>query len=452
MSIAQHYRAEPAPPAETKLSFGDRFAKLGFMASVVFLVFVLGSLSSDQDWAASQWVRDASCAAQALIAQGQMNGQECPPFLWFPETTSARGLVSSDAEKMQPGYTLYTAADSAQAILLDEQGHVAHRWEAPFSQVWPAAQQVHGWLEDRSIYIRRAHVYPNGDLLALYESPAHTPNGCGMAKLDRDGNVLWTFNENTHHDFSVAGNGAIVTLTHSVSRQPREGWQQLATPIIDEFVTVLTPDGELVKSISLFDALANSPFHVPVVTHTDQLGDVLHSNTVNIVGAGFASQHAEVQVGDLLICLRNLNLVNVLRADTEEVVWATTGPWRLPHDPDPLDNGNLLIFDNCFTRGTQQGSRVVEFNPKTGAIEWEYAGTPTAPLRSDIRSCQQRLANGNVLINESDHGRLLEVTREGEIVWEFVHPVRGGEDDSMVPVVSSARRYDASELPFLSGG
>ena len=94
----------------------------------------------------------------------------------------------------------------------------------------------------------------------------------------------------------------------------------------------------------------------------------------------------------------------------------------------------------------------MEFNPATGAIEWEYAGTDDAPLRSDIRSCQQRLANGNVLINESDHGRLLEVTRDGEIVWEFVHPVRGGEDDRLVPVVSSALRYDVSELPFLGGG
>ena len=449
MSFAQ-FRNEPASRAEPSISIGDRIGKFGFMASVVFLTFVLGSLSADRNWPASQWVRDASTAAHALVAQAQMNGDECPPFLWFPETTSARGLVQRDAELMQPGYTLYTSADAAQAILLDESGEVAHRWEAPFSTVWPNANQISGWLTDRSIYIRRAHAFANGDLLALYESPAHTPNGCGLAKLDRDGKVLWTFDENTHHDFAIASNGAIVVLTHIVSREPREGWSRLSTPVIDEFVAVLSPDGKLVKSISLFDALANSPFHIPAVTHSDQLGDVLHSNTVNIVGTNFAAHHKEVEVGDLMVCLRNLNLVIVLRAESEEVVWATTGPWRLPHDPDPLDNGNLLIFDNCYSQGTAQHSRVVEFNPKTSQIEWQFVGTAELPLRSDIRSCQQLLTNGNVLINESDHGRLLEVTRDGQVAWEFVHPVRGGPGDSMVPVVSSARRYDASELPFLS--
>ena len=155
MSIAQHhYGSEPAPRAKSSLSLSDRFAKFGFLASVAFLVFVLGSLSSDHNWPASQWVRDASSAAHALIAQGQMNGRECPPFLWFPESTSGRGLVRRNTELMQPGYTLYTSADAAQAILLDDEGHVAHRWVAPFSKVWPAAAQINGWLDDRSIYIR----------------------------------------------------------------------------------------------------------------------------------------------------------------------------------------------------------------------------------------------------------------------------------------------------------
>jgi len=36
-----------------------------------------------------------------------------------------------------------------------------------------------------------------------------------------------------------------------------------------------------------------------------------------------------------------------------------------------------------------------------------------------LRGACQRLANGNTLITLSDKGRVLEVTQEGEIVWEF---------------------------------
>ena len=34
----------------------------------------------------------------------------------------------------------------------------------------------------------------------------------------------------------------------------------------------------------------------------------------------------------------------------------------------------------------------------------------------------QRLPNGNTLINEASFGRFFEVTRDGEIVWEYVNP------------------------------
>ena len=35
---------------------------------------------------------------------------------------------------------------------------------------------------------------------------------------------------------------------------------------------------------------------------------------------------------------------------------------------------------------------------------------------------QERLPNGNTLICESLMGRFLEVTMDGEVVWEFVNP------------------------------
>ena len=430
-------------------SWGDRLSYVGFLAGLSFLLFVLGSLAADQNWIVAQHVRDASQAAQALLAQNELNGQRYPKYLWFPTENQARGLTQRDAEKMQPGYTLYTSGDAAQATLLDESGNIVHRWDAPFSSIWPAAGQLQGWTSDHAVFIRRAHALPNGDLLALYESPSQTPNGCGLAKLDRHSGVIWTFDENAHHDFDVAADGRIFALTHQVRRRPLENWDQLLMPVIEEFLTILSPDGQVIKRLSLFELLGRSPFHRPLVTHTDQLGDVLHSNTVQVIGAEFAAKHRGVNAGDALICLRNLNLLVAVNCESESIDWAYTGPWRLPHDPDPLDDGTLLIFDNCFARGARHGSRVLRYDLQRGAAVWQYSGGKDAPLRSDIRSCQQLLAGGNVLITESDRGRLVEVAPDGRIVWEYVHPVRGGEAGELIPIVSGARRYDTKELPFL---
>ena len=87
--------------------------------------------------------------------------------------------------------------------------------------------------------------------------------------------------------------------------------------------------------------------------------------------------------------------------------------------------------------------------PRRETLFGSITGTAESPFRSDLRSRQQLLPGGNVLITEADGGRLLEVTRSGEVVWEYMNPIRGGEDEELIPVVCGGRRYSAKELPFL---
>jgi outer membrane protein assembly factor BamB len=104
----------------------------------------------------------------------------------------------------------------------------------------------------------------------------------------------------------------------------------------------------------------------------------------------------------------------VVDFETGELVWQW-GEHELewPHDATVLDSGRVMIFDNGFRR---ESSRVVELEPETGAIVWEYSArdffTPT-------RGSAQRLPDGNTLVTESDKGRVFEVTPSGERVWEY---------------------------------
>ena len=43
------------------------------------------------------------------------------------------------------------------------------------------------------------------------------------------------------------------------------------------------------------------------------------------------------------------------------------------------------------------------------------------------RGSAQRLPNGNTLACEAERGRAIEVTPDGEIVWEFLNPERRGD-------------------------
>jgi hypothetical protein len=75
-----------------------------------------------------------------------------------------------------------------------------------------------------------------------------------------------------------------------------------------------------------------------------------------------------------------------------------------------------------------------------------YAGDDKKPLNSTVRGAQERLPNGNTLITESEGGRLIEVTPEREIVWEYISPVRGGERDELIPFLSWGQRIDPQGL------
>jgi hypothetical protein len=89
-----------------------------------------------------------------------------------------------------------------------------------------------------------------------------------------------------------------------------------------------------------------------------------------------------------------------------------------------LKNGNILIFDNQGVMELKGRSRVIEFNPTTGAIDWSFDGTKDEPLISMFFGSQQRLANGNTLIVDTRSGRAVEVTPKGQVAWDYRTPHR----------------------------
>ena len=147
---------------------------------------------------------------------------------------------------------------------------------------------------------------------------------------------------------------------------------------------------------------------------------------------------------EVLLSFREIGTLALLDLDREQVVWALRGPWLRQHDAEALPDGRMMVFDNEGHGG--EVSRVLEFDPSTLQISWSYAGNPQHPFFSRVRSSEERLANGNTLITESDGGRLLEVTPGGETVWEYVNPVRGGDQGDLIPILSWGQRIDPASL------
>jgi hypothetical protein len=343
------------------------------------------------------------------------------PYLqgYRPAEKDLSTVVQHDPRAVYRGLNFYVSGHAAEAVLMDMDGKVLHRWRCPLRRLWPdlAADPTNAKLE----YWRRAYLFPNGDLLGIYE-------GLGLVKLDAQSRVLWAQRGGFHHDLSVTPAGEIWILYREgkvLPRiNPREG-------ILEDMVAVLGPDGRMRRKISLLEAFERSPY-ASLLGRMERSGDTFHTNTLEILDGRLAGRDPAFRKGNILLSVLKLDALAILDPERRTIVWARTGKWRRQHQPTFLDNGDLLLFDNV---GAGDRSRVVEFDPFSGAVRWQFGDGPGEDLFSKTLGSCQRLPNGDTLITESEGGRALEVTPDKRIVWEFNNPHRAGNHNELVAVL-----------------
>jgi hypothetical protein len=434
-------------------------AAAGSVLGLVVLSYVAGAAAMHFDLPSADYLAKAFKGGRAWMAR-QSAPHKRVGDLSGPQVTVDDPTYTAD------GFTLYTTNLGPRAALIDMRGRVIHEWSKPFSQAWPQAQGGPAF-PDGYFHWFRCHLYPNGDLLAVYHADNETPYGYGLVKLDKDSNLLWSYPANVHHDADVGEDGRIYTLTQHLAVAPPPGLEALPSPYIADTLVVLSPEGRELETVPLLEAFRDSPYSLLLTSGAGagggpapgkdrrpdaDKGDVLHANSVKVLPRSLASKFPLFKPGQVLISLRSLDAVAVLDVPTRRVVWAARGVWRGQHDADFLDSGRLLLFDNL---GWAPGARVLEYDPVTQAVPWSYAGENASLFAAGQRGAGQRLANGNTLIVDPDGGRLLEVTADKKLVWECYCLVAAvapdGTAHSLVNL-TSARRYAADGLTFLKGG
>ena len=126
--------------------------------------------------------------------------------------------------------------------------------------------------------------------------------------------------------------------------------------------------------------------------------------------------------------------------------WVEAG---IPNDPD---DGNIMIFNNRagsdFSRVDMitppmdsAGNYVIQpnlpFGPDT--LTWSFVGPMNDTIFSGALSGAHKLPNGNFLITAGTEARLVEITRMGQPVWEYVLPLQFGQ-----PVAQGATPTNAN--------
>lgn len=432
-----------------KKNTGPRQWMLPAVAGVLLVSFLAGSTASYYRLFPYEVIDNASRALKAEEEREVLRQRALKDAAVVKSDNSKLLINTPDAFK---GYTLYTPLPSpkyARAFLVDMAGNNIHEWSLPYSK-FPAPVKSKKAIADDLTYWFDAHAFPNGDLLAVYHHKSDTPYGAGLVKLDKDSNIIWAYGEHVNHRIDVADDGTIATLIHDLTPPPADTGITFRSPsIISDAVTLLTPDGKEFKRISLISALADSPYRTIIQNRAQKplgKGDVLHPNSVMILTPKLAPAFPMFKVGQILVSVRNLNLIGVIDPDSGKFIWAATGIWHRQHQVQFSPDGNIIMFDN---QGKSKfASRILKVNPATYATQILYEGTRQHPFFSRCVGMQQELPNGDLLITESKRGRIFEVNPQKEIVWQYASPYHTAHRSRPLQI-ETGRRYGPEELSFL---
>jgi Arylsulfotransferase (ASST) len=400
-------------------------------------------------------------------------------------TVYPTGVTIYDPERSWSGYTIFQAA-GVGALLIDMNGREVQLWKGlqgfpnkllPGGHVFGSTGErnpAHG-LQDQVDLVQvdwEGKVVWRFDRLERIADPGEAPR--------------WFARQ--HHDFQRQGNpvgyyapgqdplvdaGTTLLLVHENVVNPRISDK----PLLDDKIIEVSWDGKIVwqwRANEHFDELGFDETAREVLRRDPNVrpagggvGDWLHINSLSVLGPNRWHQSGDPRFhpDNLIWSSREANILAIVSRETGSIVWQL-GPRYDTNDaltklgwiigqhhahliPEGLPGaGNLLVFDNGGWAGygpkhpssptgrrnvLRDYSRVLEIDPTTLETVWQYTPKEAGfvqPLDgsrfySPFISSAQRLPNGNTLITEGSNGRIFEVTRDHDIVWEYLSPYWG---------------------------
>lgn len=315
------------------------------------------------------------------------------------------GLTHLNTTKATLGFTLIAPNFLPFVSLIDLHGEEVHRWDLKSANGCATSQLLE-----------------NGNLLVCEESEEvvgvpHGRGGC-MREYDWDSNLVWEYIDHSqHHDVRRLPNGNTLYLgwelmTGELAERVQGGelgTEDQAGGIWSDYLREVTPDGGTVWEWHLWDEnIENYP--LPVAMNRAELA---HINTCYPLANG-----------DVLISMQRHSTISIVDRKTQRIRWEYRNrDFGRQHDVQELDNGNYMLFANGLDSGSAlHASTVMEFNPDTKILAWQYKSDRPLEFYSPHISGCQRLTSGNTLVCEGVWGRTFEVTSNGELVWEYINP------------------------------
>ncbi|MGD8471186.1 MAG: aryl-sulfate sulfotransferase [Desulfobacteraceae bacterium] len=395
------------------------------------------------------------------------------------------GTTIYDPEKCYNGYTIFQAREIG-ALLIDMNGGEVQLWKGFHgmpNRILPDGHLVGSSGERNTAYgmqdyVDLVQVDWDGNVVWKFnqhefiEDPGEEPQWMARQHHDyqREGNPVGYYVPEME---PLVDGGKTMILSHKNLKNTNISDK----PLLDDVIIEATWEGDIIWEwicSEHFEEFAFSEEAKNILCRNPNMrpagggmGDWMHINSISLLGPNkwYEKGDKRFHPDNIIWCARETNITAIIDKAKGSIVWKI-GPdynasqalkdmgWIIgQHHAHMIPRGlpgegNILVFDNGGWAGygapnpgsimglknaLRDYSRVLEFDPINLKVAWQYTPQEAELVQpvdsnrfySPFISSAQRLPNGNTLITEGSGGRIFELTRDHEIVWEYISPYWG---------------------------
>lgn len=250
---------------------------------------------------------------------------------------------------------------------------------------------------------------PSGGIISHHESP--------LLSIDRCSNIKWTIDGIFHHAIE-RGVGGSYWVGYRYLKSPQSN---VSPQFRDEALAQISPSGKIVRIISVRKILVDNNLHrlLDSYAYSD---DPYHLNDIEP-----ALEDGEFwKAGDLFLSFRSFSGLMLFRPKTGRVLWFRQGLTLAQHDFQILDDRRISVFDNNVRPGwpspaVDGSNRIMIYNFANDKISHPFdAALAKERVATIAQGRQTILANGDTVIEETEHGRILRLAPDGTLRWRYI--------------------------------
>ena len=330
--------------------------------------------------------------------------------------------------------------------IIERDGTIVHEWVLDWFEIWGDSGHFPPERRPRTQPGAIVHGFEITDDLDVVFNFEYL----STIRVDACGGVKWKLDNLGHHSVHVDDDDYIWVSAQEYFSSGSVPHQNHKSPLRSGKVQKISGTGEIIESFEIIDILKQNDLLgllYLTATHTKNtsvVGDTMHLNDIETFPKDFVSDR--FSAGDILISLRNINTVMVIDPVDKSMKFRSTGHFLRQHDPDFTPDGDILVFDNRnlypSTGPIYPSSRILRLDPSSGSVTEEFSTSENARFFTRIFGKHQSLPNGNTLIASGEQGRVLELSPEGDLLWEYNNHVSADYSGIVTQATLLPARFD----------